>query len=301
MQGEDVHWFVRGERLAGWLYLPLPSRAAAPCWVLCPGYAAVRYAAFYQRYVQRLTGAGYAVLLLDYRGWGDSEGPRGVIDPEMQVEDVTGAVTYLRARPEIDPDRIALLGFSFGGGVAIAAAARDRRVRLAASLFGVGDGRQWLRRQRREYEWQAFLAALEDDRRTWTLTGQGRMVQPSGDIAIPTPDRAEHGPTVFGDVPEGKIPVATPLWCAEKILAFRAAREVRRARGTAFLWFALDGDTVAPKEQSLAMYRQARPPRRLVLLEGTSHYRAFVDHLDTICGELFAWADRHISRRERLG
>ncbi len=46
-----------------------------------------------------------AVLTLDYRGFGDSEGDATFLDPMAQVDDIRAGLTYLESRPEIDPRR----------------------------------------------------------------------------------------------------------------------------------------------------------------------------------------------------
>lgn len=49
------------------------------------------------------------------------------------------AVDYLRARPEVDPDRVVLLAGSLGALVAPAVAAADERISALVLLFGAGD------------------------------------------------------------------------------------------------------------------------------------------------------------------
>jgi fermentation-respiration switch protein FrsA (DUF1100 family) len=72
---------------------------------------------------------GYNVLMLDYRGFGRSEGKPSL---DGIVDDALAALAYLRARPGVDPDRIIVFGQSLGGATALRLLARDARgVRLA--------------------------------------------------------------------------------------------------------------------------------------------------------------------------
>lgn len=65
--------------------------------------------------LDRLTRDGFLVLRFDDRGVGASRGPTdGMAFPDI-VEDGRRALKYLAARPDVDPERIALIGHSEGG------------------------------------------------------------------------------------------------------------------------------------------------------------------------------------------
>ncbi|WP_428311486.1 alpha/beta hydrolase [Hydrocarboniphaga sp.] len=75
-------------------------------------------------FYDRFTGAGFAVMTFDYRGWGDSAGmPRNQINPKQRVLDADAALAHLKSLPQIDADRIVLWGSSFGGGHVVELAA----------------------------------------------------------------------------------------------------------------------------------------------------------------------------------
>ena len=65
-----------------------------------------------------LTRAGYAVLRVDDRGVGGSGGSLADADFAALAGDVAAGLGYLRSRPEIDPEKIGLLGHSEGGYLA---------------------------------------------------------------------------------------------------------------------------------------------------------------------------------------
>ncbi|MGQ9779959.1 MAG: alpha/beta hydrolase family protein [Bacillota bacterium] len=73
-----------------------------------------------------LTRRGFAVLRTDDRGVGGSTGSLDTATTADLAGDVLAGVAYLKARPEIDPARIALVGHSEGGLVAVLAAARAK-------------------------------------------------------------------------------------------------------------------------------------------------------------------------------
>jgi dienelactone hydrolase len=79
---------------------------------------------------------GIAVLRLDDRTVGLSGGKLGT--SADYADDIRAAVAYLRARPDIDGQRIALLGHSEGGMIAPMVAATDPRLRGIVLLAGPG-------------------------------------------------------------------------------------------------------------------------------------------------------------------
>lgn len=70
---------------------------------------------------QKLAGRGFGVLLVEYPGYGRSEGQpsQGSI-----TETLVAAYDRLVARPDVDPSKIVLFGRSLGGGAVCALAAR---------------------------------------------------------------------------------------------------------------------------------------------------------------------------------
>ncbi len=89
---------------------------------------------------EALAKAGVAALRFAYR---DHQPPRMTL--ASALADAAGAVRVLKAHPEV-PDRLGIVGFSFGGAVAALAAGRDSRVRaavLAAAPAAFGDDPKW--------------------------------------------------------------------------------------------------------------------------------------------------------------
>lgn len=91
---------------------------------------------------------GIAVLRLDDRGVnGSDRGPVTATSRDF-ADDIAAGVAYLRTRPEIDGDRIALVGHSEGGVIAPMVAAKDPRLRAIVLMAGTASpGRDILRAQ----------------------------------------------------------------------------------------------------------------------------------------------------------
>jgi pimeloyl-ACP methyl ester carboxylesterase len=92
-------------------------------------------------YAERLAAAGAAVLVFDYRYFGDSPGlPRQRFRKAAQIEDWRAAVAFARATDGVDASRIVPWGFSFGGGHAIETAIADGSVAATIALCPLVDG-----------------------------------------------------------------------------------------------------------------------------------------------------------------
>src|SRR2546428_9983549 len=194
MKNEQVSFYSEGAKVKGILRLPEETVSGRrPAIVQGPGWLGLMDSKLYERYHRSFTEAGYAVLVFDYRGFGDSEGEKGLILPQLQAEDIRNAITYLETRPEVDSRRIGLFGSGGTGGAnPIYVAAIDHRVKCVVSNYAFASGREWLRSMRREYEWLEFLHRLEENPKLAGFGGPAEMVKPPERPLSPTPRRYER-------------------------------------------------------------------------------------------------------------
>jgi fermentation-respiration switch protein FrsA (DUF1100 family) len=75
---------------------------------------------------------GYGVLLFDRRGEGASDGDGNLFGWGGE-KDIFAAVDFLKARPDVDPDRIGGIGFSVGGELMLQAAAQNSDISAVVS------------------------------------------------------------------------------------------------------------------------------------------------------------------------
>lgn len=85
-----------------------------------------------------LTRRGIAVLRLDDRGAGGSTGDFAKASMEDFVIDAQAAVRALRARPDIDPAKVGLIGHSEGGMIGPAVASQDPKIAFVVMMAGPG-------------------------------------------------------------------------------------------------------------------------------------------------------------------
>lgn len=89
-------------------------------------------------FVDVLLDSDVAVLLPDKRGSGVSEGDWQTATFSDLAGDALAAVRHVRSRPEVDPERVGLVGLSQGGRVAPVAAARSSDVAFVVNVVGSG-------------------------------------------------------------------------------------------------------------------------------------------------------------------
>lgn len=131
--------------LAGTLTLPRSRRGRIPAVITISGSGAQDrdealpgmsgYRPF-RELAAGLSERGVAVLRYDDRGFGASTGVHAGATSADFAEDTRAVVAYLRARPDIDPDRIFLIGHSEGAMIAPMVAAGDPRIAGIVLLAG---------------------------------------------------------------------------------------------------------------------------------------------------------------------
>jgi len=79
---------------------------------------------------------GIAALRFNFRGVDGSEG--SFDDGKGETSDALAAVSYLVSRDEVDSSRVGIMGYSFGGAVALAAGIFNEEVQTVAAVSPVG-------------------------------------------------------------------------------------------------------------------------------------------------------------------
>lgn len=122
--------------LAGDLYLPadLKSGEKVAAIAVCGPFGAVKEQAS-GYYANELASQGFVALAFDPSFTGESGGePRYVASPDINTEDFSAAVDYLITLPEVDRNRVGILGICGWGGIALNAAASDTRIKATMAV-----------------------------------------------------------------------------------------------------------------------------------------------------------------------
>jgi uncharacterized protein len=237
--------------------------------------------------------AGYLVVTFDYRGWGESDARvvltsaapkekpghqfvaevrevREVVDPGDMLTDWLNAIHWVQGEPQCDRTRIGLWGSSYSGGLIVAAAARDPRVRAIVSQAGAMDSRALGGEG-------GALAYDEATRRT------------RGEIGYPPP-RAR----IVGNLQGGPI--------REKMLLYAPVEEVGNVERCAMLFIIAEKEELFDnRDHAIKAHERARGPKRLVTIPEITHYGIYTTARATTTRLAVEWFDEHLSRSPHAG
>ena len=114
----------------GYLCLPPEQTACAPVIIF---HGSDGFKPNHEMIARKLARQGFAALALTWFG-GDSPRSRW---SEVRAEDILQAVAFLKHLPTVDTDRLGLIGFSRGGGLALVMAALMPQIRAVVNYFGL--------------------------------------------------------------------------------------------------------------------------------------------------------------------
>jgi fermentation-respiration switch protein FrsA (DUF1100 family) len=127
-----------GITLVGDLYLPKNrSTGTLPAIVVGGPFGAVKEQSS-GLYAQTMAERGFVTIAFDPSYTGESSGePRNVASPDINTEDFSAAVDFIGLRPEVDRERIGVIGVCGWGGMALNAVAVDKRVKavVASTMY----------------------------------------------------------------------------------------------------------------------------------------------------------------------
>ena len=207
---------------------------------------------------------GYMTLCFDFRGCGDSEGERGHVTPAIETADARAAMAYLAGRDDVDADRIALSGTSYGAIVAISAAAEDPRAKAVIAQGGWGNSRNLFRSLHpTEEAWAKFTDMVERGRKHKEETGEHSRAHRFDIVPIPEDLRPFIDERSIFDFTVGT---------AQATLDFNPETVVAKVAPRPLLLITSALDQVVPPEGSMELFRAAGQPTDLNLFSGVDHF-----------------------------
>lgn len=264
MTGEKVTYYSHGVACSALLWSPKDVAGAAPGVVLCHGFRGIKEWAL-PDFAAQFADLGYAALAIDYRGFGESDGQRGRLVPDEQVEDIRSALSFLAGQPGVDPNRLALYGTSFGGANVIAAAAVDERARAVVCQVGIGNVRRaW------HEAYGRFEERLHTDRLERARSGKSATIDP--------------GEILDNDQSNAAFEIATrrwpqlrqqfPLEAVDRIFEFAPEEVAAKISPRASLFIGAAVDNAVPVDETTHLYEAAKEPKHIEVFDIT-HYEIY--------------------------
>jgi len=211
-----------------------------------------------------LADAGFIVVRYDKRGVGQTGGRAESATIQDYADDVRSVVEFLRKRKDVDPYRIALVGHSEGGLVALlaAASAKTKRVTAAALLATPGTSGAELVLEQQRYLLDKLK--LPDEEKQVRIELQRRI------------QAAVVGGTGWEGIPEAYRKQADTPWF-RSFLAFDPAKVMPRVEQPLLVVEAeRDRQVTSPRHGQLllnaAKGRKKQPDATLVTIDGANHF-----------------------------
>lgn len=181
-----------GITLAADMYTPKGATGKLPAIAVSGPFGAVKEQSS-GLYAQQLAERGFLTIAFDPSFTGESGGqPRRVASPDINVEDFSAAVDFLSIQPNVDADRIGILGICGWGGIAIQAAINDPRIKatVASTMYDMTrvNANGYFDAENSKEKRNAARAALArqrtDDYRNGCYQRAGGVVDPLPDDAL---------------------------------------------------------------------------------------------------------------------
>lgn len=295
----EVSFQSRGETCAGWLFLPddLAPGQRVPGIVMANSLGFVKEM-LVPRYAERFAAAGFAALLFDYRFLGESGGePRGQIFPQEQQEDIRNGLSFMQDQPEVDPERLALWGVSYGGAHVLPVAAYDRRVKAVVSTVPYISAYDTLRMAMGAEGAFGFLGFLNGARVARYRSGSDAVMPLVSADGSPSmgPDPRLHA--FYTKTAESMAPTWRNLVTVESIeksLEYRPASHVHLISPTPLLMVIAQRDEFLPADLARAAFEAAGEPKRKLELD-CGHADVYAEpNLSRSSDAAIAWFQQHV-------
>ena len=297
MGREEIRFDSGGEECAAWLFRPESIDGPVPCVVMGSGLSCVRDQGL-DAFGERFAAAGLAALAFDYRHFGDSGGrPLSLVSGARQRADFRAALAAAAGLEGVDSGRLALWGYSLGGGNVQAVAMSDQRVAAAICVAPVVSGvRSLLHVGGPSHLARLGLAGARDGLRALRRAEPYRVAAagPPGSLAVLNSPDSDPG---FKAITPPESTWGNEL-CARAALAppYRLARKVGRIE-CPVLYCITEQDDINPPE--LGKRAAERAPRGELRLYPGGHFDPFQGEVfERMVADQVDFLARHLGNRE---
>jgi pimeloyl-ACP methyl ester carboxylesterase len=250
-----------GEAISYDLYQP-SGAGPFPAVLLCQGLSGIKNVLL-PDIGKAMAAGGFLAMAFDYRGFGESEGERGWIDPAARLYDAHDALDFLKKTAS--SSFLAVLGISLGGGIAYALGCERNDLDAICVTGGFASGERLMRGLRTAADYIAFKDSIEDD----------AMVPVTDLVPFSSNFHARYTALMQSqlDAHSSSIPQVTSFHRASgrRILQFDCLRRLPEIGPTPVLIQHGDVDDVIPIEDVLEIYSHMPRSAELIVHKGYDH------------------------------
>ncbi|NQV57412.1 MAG: alpha/beta hydrolase [Rhodospirillales bacterium] len=264
--GEDITFQSGDLKLSGLFHKPdgLKDGEKRPAVIIMHGFGGHKDGPAQQWSSAQLPEWGYVCMRFDFRGCGTSAGPRGVVIPAEEIADCRAAIDYMVERPEVDADRILLLGTSYGAVISICTAAVDARATAVIAQGGWGDSDRFFHELHHTPEaWDKFSAMVEDGRAKIAAGEDAPRAHRFDIVPIPEPLRANIDARSNFDF-SVKTAIETYDFCPQDHVGKVAPRPLMIVHAAS--------DVVVRPSGSIDLFNHAGENSELYIMSGVDHF-----------------------------
>ena len=234
-------------------------------------------------YAEELSKYGFVTLAFDARGYGESEGHKGVEDPFNICEDTKNSISYIRTLDCVDIDNVFNIGICMGAGYASYVTALDSRVKAVGMIspylnaaqqnIEAAGGTAMIRK--------TLLQMTSNARQQYFETGEDIIMQPvpknKEEASQPGVLPIQHGmmtyylPNMPGGEPEcPNWKNGLSLYNFEALISFSAFNVLGLMENIP-VFMAL-GSNAYTVDNSIEFYKKIPGPKELYFIDGAEHF-----------------------------
>lgn len=288
---KDIEFYSEGALIKGHLYVPQQETTEAlPAILMCHGFAGVKELLL-PGFAERFATAGYVVLCFDYRGFGESEGDRGRLQPALQQVDIRNAISFLCTLPEVDKHNIALWGTSFGGSNVVAVAAVDKRVKCLVAQLAFSNGERIILGNKTPEEKEKILGTIQRSLEKRAVQNR-EMMMPINKFLT------DEQSLAFYDKYKDRFPALhekVPFLTMKEVIEYKSEDLVKQVT-VPILVVGAENDIVNPIYESEMLHKNANKPKALYIVEGATHYEVYEGaYLDEVAREQITFFNTYMN------
>ena len=166
---KPVVFYRDGKQIVGMMHRPTQPAAKYPAVVLLHGFTGNKSEShwLFTKLSRELAKSGIMSLRFDFLGSGDSQGEFQDMTILTELEDAKAALKFLKSQPDVNTEKIGIIGLSMGGCVAALLAGENNEISSLVLLSAVSQP------EKNFSQLPEYLPKVKLDENNWYLDNNG--------------------------------------------------------------------------------------------------------------------------------